>query len=104
MSREASTWLVTADTGFDATNVISIALDLKPSGYDESRGRAFFDDLLASVRTEPGIEAATLAAVHPMTLVDSGVQRVWIEGYDPRSEEDLLLPGPTPSARTTSRR
>ena len=24
-----------------------------------------------------------------MTLVDSGVQRVWIEGYDPRSEEDL---------------
>ena len=51
-----------ADAGFDATNVISIGLDLKPSGYDESRGRAFFDDLLTSVRAAPGVESATLAA------------------------------------------
>ena len=65
-----------ADAGFDATNVISIGLDLKPAGYDESRGRAFFDDLLSSIRAEPGVEAATLAANHPMTLVNSGAQRV----------------------------
>ena len=80
-----------ADLGFDATNVISIALDLKPSGYDEARGRAFFDDLLAAIRAEPGVESATLAANHPMTLVDSGAQRVWIEGYEARPEEDLIF-------------
>ena len=78
-----------ADLGFDATNVISIALDLKPSGYDDARGRAFFDDLLTAIRAEPGVESATLAANHPMTLVDSGVQRVWIEGYEARPDEDL---------------
>jgi predicted permease len=80
-----------ADAGFDTSNVVSIGLDLKPGGYDEARGRAFFDDLLASVRTEPGVEMATLAAAHPMTLVDSGAQRVWIEGYEARPEEDLIF-------------
>ena len=80
-----------ADAGFDATNVISIALDLKPSGYDEPRGRVFFDDLLESIRAEPGVDSATLAANHPMTLVDSGAQRVWIDGYEARPEEDLTF-------------
>jgi predicted permease len=80
-----------ADAGFDGTNVISIALDLKPSGYDEPRGRVFFDDLLESIRAEPGVDSATLAANHPMTLVDSGAQRVWIDGYEARPEEDLTF-------------
>jgi putative ABC transport system permease protein len=80
-----------ADAGFDATNVISIGLDLKPGGYDETRGRAFFDDLLSSIRAEPGVESATLAATHPMTLVDFGAQRVWVEGYATRPEEDLTF-------------
>jgi predicted permease len=80
-----------ADTGFDATNVISIAVDLKPGGYDEVRGQAFFVDLLDGIRTAPGVEAATLAAASPMTLVDSGAQRVWIDGYEARADEDLMF-------------
>ena len=35
-----------ADAGFDARNVISVAVDLKPNGYDETRGLAFFQQLL----------------------------------------------------------
>ena len=53
-SHEASTRLEQADTGFDATTSSRSPLDLKPNGYDESRGRAFFDDLLDDVRTSRG--------------------------------------------------
>jgi len=80
-----------ADAGFDATNVVSVALDLKPGGYDEPRGRALFHGLLESILAEPGVESATLAASQPMTLVDFGAQRVWIEGYEARPEEDLIF-------------
>jgi macrolide transport system ATP-binding/permease protein len=80
-----------ANAGFDATNVISVGVDLKPSGYDEVRGRAFFNDLLDSIRAAPGVEAATLAATHPMTLVDAGAQRVWVDGYEARPDEDLTF-------------
>jgi predicted permease len=80
-----------ADAGFDATNVISIGLDLKPSGYDEPRGRSFYESLLTSLRAEPGVASATLASTQPMTLVDAGVQRVWIEDYDARPDEDLAF-------------
>src|SRR5262249_1253685 len=60
-----------ADTGFDARNVASVAIDLQPSGYDEERGRVFYRRLLDSLRQEPGTEAVTLAVALPMTLVDN---------------------------------
>ena len=80
-----------ADAGFDTTNVISISLDLKPSGYDEASGQVFFQNLLTSLRAEPGVEAATLAAAQPMTMVDFGAMRTWIEGYEARADEDLTF-------------
>ena len=81
----------TADAGFDATNVISITVNLKPNGYDETRGRAFFQQLLDRVRAGRGVESASLAAISPMTLVDSDSQAVSIEGYEPRRDEDLAF-------------
>jgi putative ABC transport system permease protein len=81
----------TADPGFDATNVISVTVDVKPNGYDETRGRAFFQQLLDRIRADQGVESASLAASSPMTLVDSGSQLVSIDGYEPRREEDLMF-------------
>ena len=53
-----------ADAGFDATNVVSMRIDVTPNGYDETRGRAFFAQLLDRVRGDSGIESATLATNH----------------------------------------
>lgn len=81
-----------ADAGFDSRNVISVTVDLKPNGYDETRGPVFYQQLLDNVRAGEGIESASLAAVYPMTLVDAGGQKkVSVEGYQPPRDEDLVF-------------
>ena len=80
-----------ADPGFDASHVTATELDLKQNGYDEPRGRVFYRTLLDAARVDPGIESATLAAYTPMGLLDTRVQRVAIEGYQPAKGEDLAF-------------
>jgi macrolide transport system ATP-binding/permease protein len=80
-----------ADMGFDATSVASMRLDLRPHGYDDTRGGAFFKQLLENVRADTGIESATLASNTPLTMVDSGARKVTIDGYDPHRDEDLTF-------------
>ena len=78
-----------ADPGFDVRNVTSISLDLKSGGYDNTRGQAFFANVLDALRTDAGVESATLAATTPMGLVPGRAADFEIEGYAPRSGEDL---------------
>jgi hypothetical protein len=80
-----------ADTGFDARNVTSVTMDLRPNGYDEARGRVFYQQLLDAVRADEGIDAASLATIYPMTMVDSVGQKFVVEGYQPRRDEDLIF-------------
>jgi predicted permease len=75
--------------GFDASQVVSVSLDLKSSGYDQASGRAFYERLVDALREDPGVESAALAATYPMTLVDFGVQRMAIDGYVPKPDEDM---------------
>jgi predicted permease len=79
------------DRGFDDRGVISVTVDLKPNGYDEARGRVFYQQLLDQVRGAQGVESASLAATYPMTMVDSEAQRVEIEGYRVRRDEDQMF-------------
>jgi predicted permease len=78
----------TANTGFDSRNVASISVDVRPNGYDESRGRVFYQRLLDTIRAEPEIESAALTAILPLTLVDSNSRDTAIEGRTPRKGED----------------
>ncbi|HZB26132.1 MAG TPA: ADOP family duplicated permease [Vicinamibacterales bacterium] len=78
-----------ADPGFDARQVTALDLDLRQNGYDRARGRVFYRALLEALRSDPSIESATLAAYHPLALLDTRTQRVTIEGYEPRRDEDL---------------
>jgi putative ABC transport system permease protein len=48
--------------------VIATTVNLNLRGYDESRGSRFYEDLLARVSAQPGIEAATLTSALPVTL------------------------------------
>jgi macrolide transport system ATP-binding/permease protein len=79
----------TANTGFDSREVASVSLDLKLSGYDQTRGRIFYQALLDTIRAKPGIESASLAAALPLTLVDNVSVDTSIEGQSPRKGEDL---------------
>jgi predicted permease len=80
-----------SDPGFDASHVTTIAMDVRQNAYDEARGREFYRRLLASARTDPGVECATLAAYTPLALLETREQRVDVEGYQPRRGEDLLF-------------
>src|SRR6185436_9819735 len=82
----------TADTGFDARNVASLALDVKPSGYDEDRGRAFYQRLLDTARADPGVESAALASALPLMLVDGSSHALEIDGVPPQRGEDRRVP------------
>lgn len=77
-----------ADPGFDANSIASVSLDLQSSGYGQSRGHAFYRNLLDVLRAEPGIESATLAVQTPMALVPGRTREVEIEGYVPAPDED----------------
>jgi putative ABC transport system permease protein len=80
-----------ANPGFDPRQVASVALDLRQNGYDEPRGRLFYRHLLEAARADPGVECATLAAHHPLALLETRIQRVTVEAYVPRTEEDLAF-------------
>jgi predicted permease len=79
------------DPGFDPTHLSAIDLDLKQNGYDEARGRAFYRRLLDTIRSAGGVESATLAAYNPVNFSATRAQRVTIDGYDARRDEDLNL-------------
>ena len=80
-----------ANPGFDPSHVASIGVDVEQNGYDRARGRVLYKKMLDEVRAIPGIEAVTLAAYHPLTLLETRAQPVTIEGYAPRRNEDLAF-------------
>ena len=80
-----------ADPGLDPHHVTAIELDLKQGGYDEARGRAFYRRLLDTARGGGGVEFAAIAAYKPVNFTDTRSQRVSIEGYDARRDEDLTF-------------
>jgi predicted permease len=79
------------DRGYDATHVTAITVDLRATEYDVPRGRLFYRRLLEAVRGEPGVESATLAAVTPLTFIETRSQRVAIDGYAPKRDENLAF-------------
>jgi predicted permease len=80
-----------ANQGFDATHVAAVSMDLKQNGYDETRGRVFYRQLLDDVRASSGVDSASVAAFTPMALIATPAQHVEIEGYEPRRDEDLAF-------------
>lgn len=54
------------DPGFETAPVLVTSFDLKAQGYDEGRGRGFYDRLLAEVAILPGVRAASLAESPPL--------------------------------------
>jgi predicted permease len=71
--------------------VTMLGVDVRQNGYDESRGRVFYRDLLDLARADPLVESATLAAFTPMAFLETPARPAAIEGYEPRQGEDLTF-------------
>jgi predicted permease len=69
------------DAGFDPAGVDIVAFDLSIDGYDEQRGQAFLDDVLARIRDMPGVRGAAFAIDLPLDLGSHG-SPVFPEGWN----------------------
>jgi predicted permease len=66
-----SLWIARqADVGFDATNRLAVSVNVGLQGYDEARGRRFYDDVITRVRTMPGVASASWAFPVPFDTYD----------------------------------
>jgi predicted permease len=76
------------DPGFATTGTALLPVVLEAQGYDEARGRAFYEELLRRARALPGAEAASLAQVVPlgMNRLRRGLD---VEGYTPAPGEEM---------------
>src|SRR5215475_5884194 len=85
------------DAGFETAKVLVMGLDLSLNGYKEEQGGQFYANLLERISALPGVEAASLARIVPLT--GSGMRiTVGIEGYTPTDDKpiniDMNIVGP----------
>jgi putative ABC transport system permease protein len=80
-----------ADIGLNPNQVVSVHLDLSTSGYDDARGRTFYQALLDNLRARPGIESASLAEFVPMRMIEGRSRAVAVDGYQPGTDEDMRV-------------
>ena len=73
------------DLGFDPSHVLNATTDVAQQGYDEPRGKAFYDELLRRARQIPGVEAASLAYSVPLGYYNSAAF-LEIEGQPPSTK------------------
>jgi predicted permease len=77
-----------ADLGFDPSGIAIFSTELANQGYDETRGRAFYEELLRRVAALPSVRAVSLAERTPLGL-DYSRRGVGVEGYEPAQGEDM---------------
>jgi len=70
------------DLGFDPSHVLNVSVDVAQKGYDEAKGRAFFDDLLRRAKALPGVQSASLAYSVPLGYYSVNAY-IEVEGQPP---------------------
>ncbi|HEY1528470.1 MAG TPA: ABC transporter permease [Candidatus Angelobacter sp.] len=76
------------DFGFNPNHILTANIDLFGSGYDEPRGKVFYQQFLSKVENMPSIQSATLAWRLPMTPRLPQYFPVMVPGYVVPSEKD----------------
>ena len=81
--------------GFNPENRVALSFDVVLQGYDESRGKAFYQQVLERARSLPQIESVAMTDNLPLGLHYNS-SRVYIEGAEFTSVSNL--PGVVPMA------
>ena len=76
------------DTGFQKENILLATLNPALNGYPQARIHSLYADLLAQLRAQPGVRAASLTTNPP---ISGGwdMDSVVVEGYQPHQGEDM---------------
>lgn len=76
------------ELGFDRNNVLLLSMDLRLQGYTETKGRAFYQQVLSRIGAMPGVRSLSLAGTIPLDL-GSFLDTVSLEGYSPSPGEEM---------------
>jgi len=68
-----------SDVGFDTSNRLLLSTNVGLQGYDETRGRRFYDDVITRVRATPGVTSATWGFPVPFDTYGRGMA-FYVEG------------------------
>jgi predicted permease len=71
--------------GFNPNNRLMVSLNPGMEGYSETRGRAFYRELLDRIAVMPGVRSASLASWLPLGFTNLSAP-VYIEGHQPASD------------------
>jgi predicted permease len=74
--------------GFNPESAVAFSFDVVLQGYDEEKGRAFYNQVLDHVRNIPGVSAAALTSTLPLS-VNYNSSSIYIEGEPARGMSDL---------------
>jgi predicted permease len=74
--------------GFLVTNLLSFAVDPTLSGYKVERVKQFFEQLTRDLAAQPGVRSSAACVVPPLSF-DEWDSTVSVEGYEPKSDEDM---------------
>ena len=77
------------DPGFDRDNVLLARVNFDRAGLNPAAEQLAFDALLRGTRALPGVEAAALAALTPVSGMEWNSQ-VQVPGYQAKSERDSI--------------
>jgi predicted permease len=80
--------LKTLDTGFEVDNLLTFRVDPSLNGYDQSRIKRFYDDLLQDIREIPGVASASLAQV-PALTGNASSRTIEVQGYERKPDENM---------------
>jgi macrolide transport system ATP-binding/permease protein len=78
-----------ADLGLRTKNELLASLDVELNGYDESRGRAFYRQLIERARALPSVRSASMVNYVPLDFSTS-TDEVIIEGRDVKPENEKI--------------
>ena len=78
------------DPGFDTKHVAMAVLDPASLGYTETKGKAFYQQLLERVEALPSVSSASLASHLPLTTAN-WTQEVTIEGHEPSPGAEISI-------------
>jgi len=81
--------------GFEATQVLGMSLDTGAQGYDETRSRLFYEQLVNRVQALPGVRAASIAQSAPLSYLYAPALAVptIVEGHEPPAGENPPMIG-----------
>jgi predicted permease len=77
--------------GIDATDVLTVRVDLPPASYNPEQGRAFYEQLVERVRALPGIDAVSMASCAPVSGGCNRTGLAFVRAPSVISDDDLLI-------------